>query len=398
MKKLLILGGSSYLLPAIRAAHELGIYVITADYLPDNIAHKYSDEYHNVSIIDKDAILQLAEDLQIDGIVSYATDPGVVVAAYVAEKLGLPTSPYESVKILQNKGKFRGFLRDNNFNVPYSETFKEYSEVELSKFKFPIIVKPVDSAGSKGVTRVDDETALRAAFEYALKYSITGEVIIEEFIEKKGYSTDTDSFSIDGKLVLATFNDQCFDETANNPYTPAGYIYPCSMPVACQKELRQELQRLMNLLNMGTTIYNIETRVGKDGKCYIMECTPRAGGNRLAEMVKLSSGYDIIKAEIKAVMGMPIEEELKDPVYDGVWGELILHSNKSGKFKSLHIDSKIPGKNIIEVNLWINPGDEVHEFTGANETIGTVILRCDTREEMDSYFAKIDEYVTIDVE
>ena len=201
MKKLLILGGSSYLLPAIRAAHELGIYVITAEYLPDNIAHKYSDEYHNVSIIDKDAILQLAEDLQIDGIVSYATDPGVVVAAYVAEKLGLPTSPYESVKILQNKGKFREFLRDNNFNVPYSETFKEYSEVELSKFKFPIIVKPVDSAGSKGVTRVDDETALRAAFEYALKYSITGEVIIEEFIEKKGYSTDTDSFSIDGKLV-----------------------------------------------------------------------------------------------------------------------------------------------------------------------------------------------------
>ena len=398
MKKLLILGGSSYLLPAIRAAHELGIYVITADYLPDNIAHKYSDEYHNVSIIDKDAILQLAEDLQIDGIVSYATDPGVVVAAYVAEKLGLPTSPYKSVKILQNKGKFREFLRDNNFNVPYSETFKEYSEVELSKFKFPIIVKPVDSAGSKGVTRVDDETALRAAFEYALKYSITGEVIIEEFIEKKGYSTDTDSFSIDGKLVLATFNDQCFDETANNPYTPAGYIYPCSMPVACQKELRQELQRLMHLLDMGTTIYNIETRVGKDGKCYIMECTPRAGGNRLAEMVKLSSGYDIIKAEIKAVMGMPIEEELKDPVYDGVWGELILHSTKSGKFKSLHIDSKIPEKNIIEVNLWINPGDEVHEFTGANETIGTVILRCDTREEMDSYFAKIDEYVTIDVE
>ena len=355
------------MLPAIRAAHELGIYVITADYLQDNIAHKYSDEYHNVSIIDKDAILQLAEDLQIDGIVSYATDPGVVVAAYVAEKLGLPTSPYKSVKILQNKGKFREFLRDNNFNVPYSETFKEYSEVELSKFKFPIIVKPVDSAGSKGVTRVDDETALRAAFEYALKYSITGEVIIEEFIEKKGYSTDTDSFSIDGKLVLATFNDQCFDETANNPYTPAGYIYPCSMPVACQKELRQELQRLMHLLDMGTTIYNIETRVGKDGKCYIMECTPRAGGNRLAEMVKLSSGYDIIKAEIKAVMGMPIEEELKDPVYDGVWGELILHSNKSGKFKSLHIDSKIPEKNIIEVNLWINPGDEVHEFTGAND-------------------------------
>ena len=101
MKKLLLLGGSRYLLPAIKAAHDLGVYVITADYLPDNYAHQFSDEYHNVSIIDRDAVLKLAEDLNIDGIMSYATDPGVVVAAYVADKLGLPTSPVKSVAILQ---------------------------------------------------------------------------------------------------------------------------------------------------------------------------------------------------------------------------------------------------------------------------------------------------------
>ena len=103
MKKLMILGGSRYALPVIEAAHSLGLYVITCDYLPDNIAHKYSDEYCNVSIIDKDAVLDAARALGIDGIISFACDPGVVTAAYVAEKMGLPScGSYESVSILQN--------------------------------------------------------------------------------------------------------------------------------------------------------------------------------------------------------------------------------------------------------------------------------------------------------
>ena len=149
MKKLLLLGGSRYLLPVIESAHKLGLYVITCDYLPDNIAHKYSDEYHNVSIIDKEAVLSLAKELKIDGIMSFACDPGVVTAAYVAEKMGLPAAgSFESVSILQNKAKFRAFLEKNGFNVPRSRGFKNVKDAiaEIEYFKFPIIVKPTDSA------------------------------------------------------------------------------------------------------------------------------------------------------------------------------------------------------------------------------------------------------------
>ena len=103
-KKLMLLGGLRYLIPVIEAAHKLGIYVITCDYLPDNIAHKYSDEYCNVSIVDKEAVLKIAQEKQIDGIMSFAVDPGVITAAYVQEQMGLPAfGPYESVCILQNK-------------------------------------------------------------------------------------------------------------------------------------------------------------------------------------------------------------------------------------------------------------------------------------------------------
>lgn len=154
-KKLMLLGGTSYLLPVIKSAHELGIYVITADYLPDNFAHKYADEYVNVSIIDKDAVLEVAKEKAIDGIMSFATDPGVATEAYVAEKMGLPASgSYASVSILQNKGRFRRFLADNGFNVPKARTYSSVEKAmkDIINFSYPVIVKPTDSAGSKGVT------------------------------------------------------------------------------------------------------------------------------------------------------------------------------------------------------------------------------------------------------
>ena len=185
MKKLMILGGSRHALPVIKAAHKFGVYVITADYLPDNVAHKYSDEYCNVSITDQEATLAVARALKIDGVISFACDPGVVTAAYVAEKMGLPSvGSYEAVSLLQNKGRFRKFLADNGFNVPVAKGYTEIKEAlkEMNLFHWPVIVKPTDSAGSKGVNRVDDPQKLREAIEYALSFSRGKEFIIEDFI------------------------------------------------------------------------------------------------------------------------------------------------------------------------------------------------------------------------
>lgn len=396
MKKLLILGGSRYVIPAIEAAHKLGAYVITCDYLPDNIGHKYSDEYHNVSIIDKKAVLKLAKELKIDGIISFATDPGVVVAAYVAEQLGLPTPPYESVKILQNKDLFRKFLTDNNFNVPVAIGFtnKEDAFEQLDKFRFPIIVKPVDSAGSKGVTRVDNVDALDEAIDYALSYSLSGKFIIEEFIEKLGHSSDTDCFSINNQLVFASFCCQYFDDGAVNPYVPSAFTWPSDMPSEKQQELRNELQRLIELLNLGTSIYNVETRVGVDGKAYIMEVSPRGGGNRLSEMLKYACGQDLIENNIRAALGLPLLE-MADPVYDGAWAEFIVHSDKNGIFNKLVIDDAVRDKYLIEEDIWVAKGDKVKAFTGANETLGTIVLKVDSHEEAMSMLQKNREWIKV---
>ena len=396
MKKLLLLGGSRYLLPVIQAAHNLGVYVITCDYLPENIAHNYADEYHNVSITDQEAVLALAKKLKIDGILSFATDPGVVVAAYVAEQLDLPGCPYESVKILQNKDLFRNFLRENGFQTPKAKGFSSVNEISniIKEFSFPVIIKPVDSAGSKGVTRVDSVIQLIDAVKYALQYSISGKCIVEEFIEQAGSSSDTDCFSVNNRLALASFSCQYFDRNAANPYAPSAYSWPSDMPAKKIAELRAELQRLIQLLNLGTSIYNVETRVGKNGKAYIMEFTPRGGGNRLSEMLRYASGQDLIACNVKGALGLPIEG-LCDPDYKGVWAEYILHSNESGVFSHLEMAPSFENEHVIEKDIWVKAGDSIRSFTGANEAIGTFVLRFENQEQMRTAIEEIEKHIKV---
>jgi biotin carboxylase len=398
MKKILLLGGSRYLRPVIKAIHELGYYAITCDYLPDNYAHKYSDEYHNISIIDKEAVLNLARELKVDGIMSFACDPGVAAAAYAAEKLGLPTHPYESVKILQNKALFRQFLAEHGFNVPKAKGYTDIAKAmdDIDMFTWPVIVKPTDSAGSKGVTRVDNPTELQKSIEYALGFSHSDEFIIEEFIEKKGDSSDTDCFSVNGELVFASFDNQKFDVNADNPYTPAAYTWPSDISMDNQRILRSELQRLIKLLDLNTSIYNVETRESTNGKPYIMEFTPRGGGNRLAEILEYATGAELIKNAVRAAVGDELTP-ICDPVYNGYWAEIILHADKDGTFKELKIDNIIKPY-LYETDLWVETGEEVHAFTSANFAVGTLVLRFDDKNIMNELVNAIYQHIEICVE
>lgn len=383
-KKLMLLGGIRYLLPVIKAAHEQGYYVITADYLPDNIAHQYSDEYVNVSIIDKEAVLKIAREKEIDGIMSFGVDPGVIAASYVQNQMGLPSfGPFESVDILQHKDKFRSFLTENGFNVPWAYGFS--SEIEAwesrKKFTYPLIVKPTDSAGSKGCTRVDCEGELMTAIQYAFKFSITSHIIIEEFLEKKGCSSDTDSYAQDGQLKFVSFSAQRFDSNAVNPYTPSAYSWPSTFTKEEEEYLTSEIQRLITLLSMKTSVFNIEVRVATNNKPYIMELTPRGGGNRLCEMLRYATGVDMITAITRAMVGDE-PEPIEQKPYNGNWAEIILHADMDGEFVGLQISPSLPAE-IVEEDLWVKPGDFVHGFEAANDAIGTLVLRFDNSEVLE---------------
>ena len=396
-KRLMLLGGLRYLLPVIEEAHKLGAYVITADYLPDNIAHKYSNEYCNVSIIDKDAVLAKAKELEIDGILSHAVDPGVVSAAYVAEQMGLPfQTSFKAACILQDKSLFRQFLMENGFNCPHAKGYTKAEDAmkDVDYFNWPVIVKPVDSAGSKGVTKVTDPKDLVSAIEFALSCSISKNFIVEDFLDIVGYQSSADIFTVDGKLVYPAYSDQLFDKDAANPYTPAIEIWPASMPQHYQDDLTEQLQRLFTLLGVKTGIYNVESRVCSNGKAYIMEVSPRGGGNRIAELQDMATGQSLIRAEICKALSLPLEDIIV-PEYDGVWCNYIIHSSVEGTLESIDINPNFEHKYIQDKGFIVEKGDHIVPFTGANTSLGTLFLRAETREELDRELANINNNVRI---
>ena len=400
-KTLLLLGGARYALPVIGAAHKIGARVVTCDYLPDNYAHAFSDGYINASIVDNEAVLAAARECKADGIMSFAADPGVVAASYAAEKLGLPfQGSHEAVSILQDKERYRAFLRDNGFNCPELHIYRSADEAmaEADGIAYPVIAKPVDSAGSKGCSRVDGPEGLRAAVECALEFSRDGRCIVEQFLEKRGDSSDADGFVTGGKFTCVSFTSQLFDPAVPNPYTPAAYTMPASMPAWAQDELVCELQRLADLLGLRDGVFNIETRVATDGKAYIMESSPRGGGNRLCEMLKhaTSGKTDLVMAAVKAALGDPVGE-LPMPEYDGYWYQQMLHSDHDGVFLGMEYSPGFAEEHVAEEQLWVEPGTKVEAFTAANHAFGSVFLRFDSQEELDAFRAAPAELMRVKV-
>ena len=165
------------------------------------------------------------------------------------------------------------------------------------------------------------------------------------------------------------------------------------MTQAHQQELRSEIQRLIHLLGLGTSIYNIETREGVDGKAYIMEVSPRGGGNRLAECLEYASGVKLVENAVRAALGMPTVGVEQRP-YDGCWAEVILHSDRPGEFDSLWIDDSLSGS-VYERDLWIEPGTKVGGFSAANEAIGTLVLRFENDRRLEDVMGHISDYVRV---
>ena len=154
------------------------------------------------------------------------------------------------------------------------------------------------------------------------------------------------------------------------------------MPDEIQRELRGELQRLFRLLDLKSSVYNVETRQGTDGKAYIMEVSPRGGGNRLCEVLELATGVPLIRNAVKAAVGLPVDE-LRDPVYRGHWAEVILHSDTDGVFSELWIDPRVRPF-VVETDLWVASGDRVERFSGANKAVGTLVLNFPDRATLET--------------
>ena len=395
-KRVLMLGGSHFQVPSIKTAVSLGYYVISCDYLPNNPGHKYAHEYYNVSTVEKEKVLKLAKKLKINGIVCYASDPAAPTAAYVAEKMNLPSNPYSSVKILANKDLFRDFLKKHKFIVPKANGYSSLNKAlnDFESFKKPVMIKPVDSSGSKGVSKILSKKELKKAVNYALGFSVSKRFIIEEYVEKNGYQIAGDGFSVNGKLVFRCFANEHFDSKSNNPFVPIGESWPYNMPEKIHKKIHNEIQRLFSLLKMRNGAYNFDIRIDKNNDVCLMEIGPRNGGNLIPQVTKYATGVDMVDYTIKAAMGENCSD-LKMKKTKGYWACYMVHSDVAGIFEDVWIEKEFRKNNLVEFEMICKKGDKITAFTGSNGTLGTMILKFSSNKEMLKKMDNMQKWVKV---
>ena len=395
MKKILLLGGSDQQIIAIEVAKKLGYYTILCDYLKNNPGQNHADKFYLVSTTDKEMVLKVAKDEKIDGILAYASDPAAPTAAYVAEKMGLPTNPYKSVETLCNKDKFREFLRINGFNTPVAKGYSDRN-INIEDFQLPVIVKPVDSSGSKGATVLKNWDGLNKALDFAFEFSRSHKIIVEEFIEKKHeYLIGGDIFINEGKVVLWGLLN-CHRDNSVNPLVPVGKSYPLLIEREDEKKIQETLQKMVDKLELKFGSVNVELVIDKNDKVWPIDIGPRAGGNMIPDFLGNIFGIDVVEMAVSAAMGKSIEANIKKE--EGkFWATHNLHTNQNGKYKGIIFNKKLEDK-IVKKCLYKKLGDEVEYFDNAAKALGIIFMKFETKDEMMEVLESINRYYEVVIE
>lgn len=390
--RVLVLGGSPFQLAPIRYARSRGYEVITCDYLPDNPGHRLAHAFHEVSTTDREAVLALARRLDIDGIVAQASDPAAPTAAYVAEALGLPGHPLRSVETLTEKDRYRAHLQMHGFAVPQWRSTRTLDEARqaLSELRAPVMVKPVDSSGSKGVSRVDEPAQLAAAWQLARSFSRCGRVLLETWVERAGPQIAGDGYVRDGRLVFHCFAQEHFNPHAG-PYTPVGESFPLALPPEREARLVAEIEALLATLPLADGALNFDLMFGADGRVYLMEVAARSGGNLIPEVIRHATGMDLVAHGVDAALGLD-DRPLVQTACQGHWAGVVVHAEQSGYFEDLHLS---PELDVVERHLFVSPGDAIGAFHGTHNTLGLLILRFDSHARMLADMARMRELVRV---
>ena len=399
-KKILLLGGSAQQVIAIQKAKELGLYTVLCDYLPDNPGQYVADKYYNISTTDIEAVYNVAKSENVDGILAYASDPAALPAAIVCERLGLPTNPAKSVEILGLKHPWRKFLSTHGYACPKSSSIAPNISLNdfkalIKNFTFPIVIKPTDSSGSKGVSVLEDLDSFDKAIEWADSYSRNKILLAEEYI-RKGFPhvIGGDIFVWNGNIVL--YGEMCcIRDYRNSPLIPIGKKKPSGLNRLQVEKVHTELQRIIKDLDIKFGELNIEIILDNNNDVHFLELGPRAGGNMIPVQLSDAFGIDLIKANVQAAMGIE-PDFIKSPIEEkeGCFMHYVLHSYEDGVFQNVLIDKSIE-PHIYRKVIYKKEGDLIEKFDGAGKAIGIVFLHFDNEKQMNQVSENMDSLVRI---
>ena len=395
-KKLLLLGGSHAEIPLIKAAKQLGWYVITTGNNRDGLGHPYADKTVFADFSNKEAMLELARTEGVQAVCSGCNDFALLSTVYVCEKLGIPGhDSYATSLEIHHKDKYRALATRLGIPTPSAKVVHNETEFEqaIATLEFPIIVKPVDLTGGKGIHRAANAIEAREAYKNATSRTREDHIVVEEFVQ--GTNHGFSAMLVKGKVAFA-FADN--EQYYINKYLVSGANTPSTTQKASLAKLREYSERIAHELHLVDGILHIQYIEKADGTPFIIEICRRPPGDLYIKFVKYATGIDYPKFIVKAETGMDISDITDSPT-QGFWLRHCVMSDReadengcSGIVRDVSFAPEIQ-KNIVEKFLWFKPGETITDKLLYKA--GIVFFKFDTLEEMTDKTARMTDLVKI---
>jgi carbamoylphosphate synthase large subunit len=394
-KTLMILGAGPLQTPGIRKAVGLGYFVISVDDRPESVGHKFSHQYLKCSTVELETLALEAEKLGIDGICTFSSDVAVPSVGYVCDRLSLPGVSLAVAQSMSTKHRFReaqkrAGLPHPAFLIARSPDCLESLERELH---FPVVFKPVDSSGSRGVRLLDHASPddVASAFAFAQSFSASGTVCVEEFVGD--CEVGGDGILFDGKLAFLAITEKHLDG-----FVVTGHSLPSTLAREDQDRVRKALEECCRAVGYARGPLNFDVKVGPE-RVVVLEMSARNGGNGIPAVIMRATRVDVEEATIRLALG----EAWRLPEVNGQLrgaASLVFGSRSGGTLVNAgsfaQVQQKVP--ELVELNLAVPLGNPVKPFEHNGNLIGYAVFDCEPPATYAEVAARITEALDLRVE
>lgn len=395
-KRLLHVGGALFQVPAVECAKRNGCFVVLIDQDTEAPASEFADVFEQVSTVDFEGALRIAREYEVDGIMTYASDSSTPTVAYVADKLGLPGNPPEAARILQGKDFFRKFQQDNGLHHPrfFAVSDWESASMHLKDLTFPLVVKPADSAGTKGQSVIYAEREAHKAFEIAMSQSRRACVVFEEFVDSDMLELDGDVLAKDGDLAFRHYGHNFFLKNRISN-VPSGECFPGFYGDEVSEQLDRQFRTIIKELGLKNASMNFDGLYA-NGKAYIIDVAIRSGGNYVPDLIKLSTGFDITEAAIYGALGVDYPCDSLFREHSSPVASYLIGSRFTGKFEGIDFSDEIKDY-LVDLKMFVQEGETVLPYTYSGFSVGLAFFKFPDMEACRHVVENMEDLVDLKV-
>ncbi|MGB6127792.1 MAG: ATP-grasp domain-containing protein [Psychrilyobacter sp.] len=373
MKKIIILGANELQDRLVEKANNLGYETHVFAFVEGAVAKKRANFFYPISIIEKEEILKIAKELKIDAVCTVATDIGMPTVNYIAKELDLVGNSLEATERTTNKLKMRDRLSEKGLPCPWYKVIKEKEDLDIKELNFPMIVKPIDRSGSRGINKVEKEEELEAAIKNSKQVSFLDDVLIEEYIEGKEYSIET--ISQNGKHQILQITEKFTTGSPN--FIELGHLQPARISNESKTKVIEIIIASLEALGIVNGASHSEVKIN-DGKIKIIEIAGRMGGDFIGQdMVKLSTGIDFLKLTLDVALGNKLEKNIKPSLDDNSVVKFIFDEIDLMNFR--RVEKKYP-ETVVRSNINSKFNEVIKDSTTRN---GYYILKIKDKNKLE---------------